>query len=117
SIGTKTLTHGDSPFASSLARYQNASVLICEAIEVVERVRYVHPEHVLDFLLELSRSTDENVRNKAQHAMEELAEFNIDVFFGEHGQGSSPQARVVAHLSKLDGEQLVLDSKAILRVL
>jgi len=117
SIESRTLTHGDSPLSPSLGRYQTASLLIREAIEVVEKIRYLKTEEILDFLLELSRSTDQNVRNKADHAMQELAEFNIDVFFGEHGQGANPQARIVAHLSRLDGAQLVTDGAAILRIL
>ncbi len=117
SVESRTLTHGDAPLSRSLGRYQTASLLICEAIEVAERIRYVKTEEVLDFLLELSRSRDQDVRNKAQRAMEELAEFNIDVFFGEHGQGATPQARIVAYLSAHDEAQLVTDGAVVLRTL
>lgn len=117
SIESKTLTQGDAPLSRSLGRYQTASVLIREAIEVAEQIRYLKTEEVLDFLLELSRSSDQYVRNKARPAMQELANFNIDVFFGEHGQGAGPQAKIVAHLSRLDGAQLVADSAAILQIL
>ena len=117
SVGPKTLTQRDAPLSRSLGRYQTASVLIREAIEVAEQIRYLNTEEVLDFLLELSRSSDQNVRSKTQQAMQKLAEFNIDVFFGEHGQGAGPQARIVAHLSRLDRAQLVADGAAILEVL
>jgi hypothetical protein len=117
SVENRKLGHGDALLAGALSRYQTPSVLIREAVDVADRVRYLNTEEVLDFLLELSRSTDEAVRNKAQQSMEELAEFNIDIFFGEHGLGAEPQARIVGHFAKLPPAQLASDSAAVLRTL
>jgi len=51
-------------------------------------------------LLELSRRPRRTFRNKALQAMEDLAEFNLDVFYGTDerggGLGAEPQLLIVA---------------------
>ncbi len=117
SVPTRPLNQGGSPLSQSKLRYRSASTLICEAIDVAARVRYLHMEKVVDFLLELSRASDAEVRSKAERTLEALAEFNLDVFYGEYGIGAEPQARIVTHLTEMGDAQLVDDAGVILRVL
>lgn len=113
-VAARTLTQGGEPIPASRARHRSASHLIREAIDVPNSVRYVHLEEVLHFLLELSRAADDEVRNKAQQALEDIAKFNLNYF---STLGAGPQAAIVAHLAKLRDEELLENSGAILRVL
>ncbi len=116
-IVAKSLTHSGEIISKSLRRFQSPSLLIREAIEVAEEVRYLKTEETLEFLLDLSKSSDDDVSKSAQRAVEKLAEFNIKVFYGESGQGAQPQLRVVDYLSKLDKEKLTSNIEVILRTL
>lgn len=102
SIPTRTLTQGDSPIRASWRKYRLASHLIREAIDVPHAVRFVHTDRLLDFLLELWSSDDEEVRGKAERTLEALAEFDLNLFYGERGLGSMPQAEIVAYFAKFE---------------
>ena len=115
-IGSKTLTHGDGVGSEYLGRYQSASVLIRESVEVAEQIKYVQTEDTLDFLLELSSSDDQQVRDSAQRAIDRIAGFDIGIFY-ERKRGPEPQVRIVNHLSKLDPEKLASHGRIILHTL
>lgn len=114
SIGARALTQGGAPLDVERHRYQSASQLIREAIDVPNAVRYAHVEAMVDFLLELSRSTDREVQDKARSALERLASFNLH-FFSTLGAG--PQAAIVARLNSLKDEALLANAGVVLRVL
>jgi hypothetical protein len=119
-IPDRTLTYGDEPFTQYLKKYKTAAALMREGIEVASAVRYLDTENVLSLLLAMTRRPEENVRNKALEAMGSLAEFNLDVFYGNEdrgGLGAEPQARTVAYFDSLKNEDLVANNFAILRIL
>ena len=117
SVPARTLTQGGEPFPASRLRYWSAGHLIREAIDVTNPVHYVHIEAVVDFLLELSRSSDEEVRAKAKQSLEALSQFDLNIFYGERALGAQPQASIVTHLARLDDDQLVANAGVILGVL
>lgn len=117
SVPSRPLTQGGSPIASTRLRYRSPESLIREAIDVAEEVRFVHTEQVIDFLLELSHAPDKEVRSKAHRALEGLATFDLDIFFGESPLGADPQARMVSHLDGLKDDALRSNANVILRVL
>ena len=114
SVSTRELTQGGKPIDAERHRHRSATHLIREAIDVPNTVRYVHIEEVVDFLLELSRFTAKEVREKAQSALQDFAQFNLHHF---STVGAGPQMAIVAHLTKLKDGQLVGNAVAVLRVL
>lgn len=117
SVPSRPLTQGGSLIAGARLRYRSPESLIREAIDVVEKVRYLHTEQVIDFLLEMSHAADKEVKIKADRALEGLATFDMDIFFGEPPRGAEPQARMVAHLSGLTDDALRTNASIILGVL
>lgn len=117
SVLNRTLTQNGSPISGTKLRYRSAENLIREAIEVAEKIRYVHTEQVVDFLLEMSRVADREIKAKAERALESLATFDLDVFYGDPPLGAEPQARMVTHFAGLQNEALLDSASIILRVL
>lgn len=117
SVTNRTLTEGGAPISGGRLRYQSPESLIRETIEVAEKMRYVHTEQVVGFLLEMSRAADKEVKAKAERAFEALATFDLDVFYGDPPRGAEPQARMVIHLAGLKDEALRVNANVILRVL
>lgn len=113
-VSSRVLTQAGEPIPESQSRYRSTSRLLREAIQVPHAIRYVHLQDFADFLLELSQSLEDDVRNKAAQALESLAKFNLHDF---SVLGARPQADLIAHLSGLPDEDLVIHSEAILRAL
>lgn len=117
SVPTRALTQGGEPIPASWRKYRSASHLIREAIDVPNTVRFVHTNRLLDFLLELWSSDDEEVRGKAERTLEALAEFDLNLFFGERGLGARPQAEVVAYFANFEDGPLFECASVILKML
>lgn len=117
SLPNRTLTQDGSPISGSRLRYRSTESLTRDAIDVAEKVRYLHTEQVVDFLLEMSRVADKEIKAKADRALESLATFDLDVFYGDLLLGAEPQARMVSHLDGLHNEALLTNANIILRVL
>lgn len=117
SIPSRSLTHEGEPIPASRLRYRSAGHLIQEAIDVVHPLRYLYVEAVVDFLLELSRKDEEDVRSKAARALEALAKFDLHVAYGDRGLGAQPQARIVTHLATQDDTQLAANADVVFAVL
>lgn len=117
SVPNRTLTQDGSPISGTRLRYRSAESLTREAIEVAEKVRYLHTEQVVDFLLEMSRVADKDIKTKAERALESLATFDLEVFYGDPPLGAEPQARMVTHLAGLQNEVLQASASIVLRVL
>ncbi len=117
SVSNRTLTQDGSPISGSWIRYRSAGSLIRDAVDVVEKVRYLHTEQVVDFLLELSHVEDKEVKTKVERALGSLATIDLDIFYGDPPLGASPQARMVKHLSGMQDEALLASAGIILRVL
>jgi len=114
SVSQRSLTMNGEPIQESRLRYRSPGHLIREAIEVANSVRYLHTVALVDFLLELCRSSDTEVAGKARRAFESLVEFDLNVFYGEHGLGAQPQIDIVAHLAQLDDEALVANADLVI---
>lgn len=120
SLSARAITHGDEPLSQYFKKYRTAGALMAEAIEVAKVLRYIETDSVLSLLLQLSRSSDEEVRDKALQSLQELAEFNLHVFYGageRGGLGAQPQERIVAYFASLSDAELVTASAAVLRTL
>lgn len=116
-LPSRSLTQEGARIPRSRFRYRSASHLIREAIDVINPVRYLHIESVVDFLLELCNSVDDEVRGKAARTLETLAKFDLNVFYGARGLGAEPQSRIVAHFSLMNEVQLKANAQPILGVL
>lgn len=116
-VPTRALKLGGEPITGATRRYRSPQGLIEEAIDVLEKLRYLHTEQVVDLLLELSRDSEPEVRTKAGRTLEGLAAFDLDVFYGNPPRGAEPQARLIAHLAALNDVSLLGASNVILRVL
>lgn len=117
SVPARGLTLGGEPITGAMLRYRSPRSLIQAAIDVTEKLRYVHTEQVVEFLLEMSRVGEQEVRAKAERTLEALATFDLDIFYGEPPRGAEPQARLVAHLAALDDASLLGVSNVVLRIL
>ncbi|CCF98288.1 hypothetical protein B7R77_12370 [Ralstonia solanacearum K60] len=116
-VSQRTLAEGGAPISGSRLRYRSVESLIREAIEVADKVRYVHTEQLVDFLLEMSHAADKEVRAKAEGSLKALATFDLDVFYGQPPRGAEPQIRMVTHLGKLKDDELRANANVILQVL
>jgi hypothetical protein len=117
SVPTRALTQGGEPIPASWRKYRSASHLIREAIDVPHTVRFVHTNRLLDFLLELWDSDDEEVRGKAERTLEALAEFDLNLFYGERGLGARPQTEIVAYFANFQDGSLFECANVILKML
>jgi hypothetical protein len=116
-VPTRALTLEGEPITGAMGRYRSPQSLIEEAIDVLEKLRYVHTEQVVDLLLELTRDSESEIRTKAGTTLETIAKFNLDVFYGNPPRGAEPQARLIAHLAALSDASLLGASNVVLRVL
>lgn len=115
SVSHRTLTMDGEPIQESRLRYRSPGHLIREAIEATNPVRYLHTVALVDFLLAVSHASDTEVAGKARRAFESLMEFDLNVFYGEHGLGAQPQINIVARLAQLDDGALVANADLVLR--
>lgn len=114
SVQARVLTQDGEPIGTEWRRYRSASQLIREAIDVPNAVNYAHVEEMVDFLLELSLSSESEVRDKAESALEKFAQFNLHHF---NTLGAGPQTAIVSRFARFDDGQLVVNAMAVLRVL
>ena len=117
SVVTRTLTHNGDPLPAARLRYRSASHLVKEAVDAARSVAYAHTAAFIDLLFELDASPAEEIRDKAASTIEGLAEFDLNIFYGDAGVGAQPQATLVAHLAKLRDDQLVASVGMVLRAL
>lgn len=117
SVPMRALMQGGEPIPASWRKHRSASHLIREAVDVPHTVRFVHIDRLLDFLLELWGSDDEEVRGKAERTLEALAEFDLNLFYGEQGLGARPQAEIVAYFANFEDGPLLERANVILRML
>jgi len=114
SVSHRILTTDGEPIQESQLRYKSPGHLIREAIEATTPVRYLHTVALVDLLLALSSSTDKEVAGKARRAFESLVEFDLNVFYGEHGLGAQPQIEILARLAQLKDDALVANADLVL---
>lgn len=117
SVPTRALTQDGEPLPTSWHKHRSASHLIREAIDVPHTVRFVHTDRLLDFLLELWGSDDEQVRGKVERTLEALAEFDLNLFHGERGLGARPQQEIVAYFTNFKDSTLFAHANVILKMM
>ncbi|KRB11146.1 hypothetical protein [Lysobacter sp. Root690] len=117
SVLNRTLEQGGESIPTSWIKYRSASHLVREAIDVPHAVRFVHTAPLLDFLLDLWKLDDEEVQNKAARMLEAIAEFDLNLFYGQQGLGARPQAEIVAYFGAFDDQSLVMHADIILKML
>lgn len=107
-------------FARDISAYKNAQKLLTQAIEVLSGFRYLETSSVLRILLRLANHNSEKVRKKAFEALEALAAYNIDVFYGHDrkgGIGAAPQMVIVEALERIRPPELKAHFQATLTLL
>lgn len=114
SVSNRSLAADGEAIPEARRRYRSPGHLLRDAIEATSPVRYLHTVALVDFLLKLSRSADTEVAGKARRAFESLMEFDLNVFYGEHGVGAQPQLEIVAHLAQLGDDALVANADVVL---
>lgn len=68
--------------------------VVLKAIELVEHIRYVHPDGVLPIVAELVRDENRNVQEKALQVVKNLAKYDYNVLT-KSKLGYSPQRRIL----------------------
>jgi hypothetical protein len=90
-------------------KYQNNFTLTVKALEVLENIRYHQPFDILDIFFEYSCHTEESVAKQATHGIEKLADYDMDIFYGDgedwHGLGWEPQKKVLEKITSFDEPQ------------
>ena len=103
-----------------IAKYLNSSTLIARAIEVLKGLRYLETKTILHALLGLSQHSSDTVNSQAIEALQSLANYDLDVFYGSNNQGgigATPQKIILDELELLSDDKLAKYSSIILRLI
>jgi hypothetical protein len=115
-----TYSEQDQLLGHAIQEYRNSSTLIVRAIQALANLRYLETRLVLRVFLRLSVHVDKTVRKKALQGLEEMAGYNIDVFYGDGrrgGDGATPQKQVVEELQNFNDAALTKYFSGVLAVL
>jgi len=97
-------------------RFYNPSKLIISGTNILLQLRYIDPVKVMEVLLLLSRSGEEEVVKKALDALRTLASYDIQAFYGTDDQppiGGELQRAIISELSTYDDQNLSENFQAI----
>lgn len=100
-----TYSQQDPLFENEIRKYNNASSLIVRAVEVLIRLRYLETRSILHALMNLSKHASENVRTKSVEGLKALADYDIDVFYGDEKQpgiGAAPQKQIIDEIEAFE---------------
>lgn len=117
SVPDRVLTWGGEPVVASHQKYRSADQLIREAVDVPRSIRYVHIDGLLGFLLEIWHSKDKDTSNKAEQALESLATFDLNLFYGDPPVGARPQQEIVDYFAKMESEPLLKHASIVLSMI
>jgi hypothetical protein len=115
--GTRALTVDGAPIPASRTRYRSANHLLRDAIDVAAMIAYVHTDWFVGFLLALCGHADNEVAKRVQQALNKVATFDLDIFYGDPPRGAEPQTRLVAYFSQLDDDALKHSSRLLIGML
>lgn len=104
-----TYSEQDQLLGPAVREYRNSSTLIVRAIQALTNLRYLETRSVLRALLRLSVHPDKSIEKKALEGLEEVATYNITVFYGDRGSGglgAIPQQQIVEELQSLTDPDL-----------
>lgn len=92
--------------AEQLRRFQTSEKLVINALTAMRHIRYHNPSEILDVFFEYSTHDDESVANEAMTGIKELAEYNLDIFYGDGedwgGLAWEPQEKVIETIAAFD---------------
>ncbi|MDD5029388.1 MAG: hypothetical protein PHH58_07815 [Rhodoferax sp.] len=114
SVPERGLTWGGEPIIASHRKYRSADQLIREAVDVPQSIRYIHIDALLGFLLEIWHSKDKDTSSKAERALESLATFDLNLFYGDPPVGARPQQETVDYFAKMENEPLLEHASIVL---
>lgn len=117
SVPKRALTWRGEPIVAGHRKYRSVDQLIREAVDVPQSIRYVHIRALLDLLLEIWRSEDKDTSNKAERALESLAKFDLNLFYGTPSVGAQPQREIVDYFSRMEDPQLLNYAGLVLSML
>lgn len=117
SVPKRGLTWGGELIVASHRKYRSADQLIREAVDVPQSIRYVHIDALLGFLLEIWHSMDKDTSNKAERALESLATFDLNLFYGDPPVRARPQRKIVDYFAKMENKQLLEHAGIVLSML
>lgn len=104
---------------NEIAKYLNSVTLIARAIEILKKLRYLETKTVLHALLDLSQHSSATVSSQALAALESMANYDMDVFYGstiQPGIGAMPQKAILDELELLSDDKLLKYCGAILKL-
>jgi hypothetical protein len=99
-----TYSQQDPLFESDIRQYNNAFSLIVRAVDILIRLRYLETRSILHALMNLSKHASEHVRTKSAEGLKALADYDIDVFYGDEKQpgiGATPQKQIIDEIEPL----------------
>ena len=117
SVPERVLTWGGDAIIASHRRYRSADQLIREAVDVPQSIRYVHIDAMLGFLLEIWHSKEKDTSIKAERALESLATFDLNLFYGDPPVGARPQRNIVDYFANMQNEPLLEHAGIVLSML
>lgn len=117
SLPDRVLTWGGEPVAAKHRKYRSADQLIREAVDVPQSIRYVHIDELMGFLLEIWRSKVKDTSNKAEQALESLATFDLNLFYGDPPVGARPQRHIVDYFARIEDARLLEHASIVLSML
>lgn len=95
--------------AERIREFQSNYTLMVKALEILEHIRYHQPSEILDVFFEYSCHSEESVAKQAKHGIEELAGYDLDIFYGNgkdwRGLGWEPQEKVLEKIASFDEMQ------------
>ncbi len=120
-LGALELTHHDElnwPKAE-LTKYQNKNHLVVGILKLLDRIRYHRLEDILEIFMSHSKNEDAEVRKQADQGLQNLAEYNIDIYYSgknRAGFGPAPQLKLLVWLEALDTAEQQRNSSAIIEL-
>lgn len=92
--------------AEQLREFQTKDKLVIKALTVLRHIRYHNPSEILEVFFEYSDHKEESVAKEAMTGIKELAEYNLDIFYGDGkdwgGLAWEPQEKVLEKVSGID---------------
>lgn len=121
-LDTITLTYHEYPDSFSIefyTKYKTIESLIIKALEIVSRIRYHDIPEVLSIYFEYSTRTEEKISKCAIKGIEDLAEYDLEVFYSGDGKriiGWAPQETIIGKVKELSQTKRTIYFDAIISI-
>jgi hypothetical protein len=101
-----------------IRKYKSNYTLMVKALEVLQHIRYHQIEDILNIFFKYSCHEEESVAKQAKQGIEKLAEYNLDIFYGDgkewQGLGTMPQDEVLKKIESFNDKQKQNNNTAII---